>query len=595
MDLLCPSGSAPFYSILAGANDNPQLHFKPNRSPYVDKATLQLLTESEELAVHSETASKILQADLSPQDGLPSVNAKLDKFAENLERLASMDRLSTPGANCFEAVFGVYQSLKRLYDHEVKLAEGLASGEKQSQLQTPETEVMCKKSARPAMHARRRVGLSLDYWRHGHAIPDARPSSADSNMMDLDNDDASAAIKDEPVEDDKVCSLTIECEHCPPALYTPMRISEDWLSKQVVIPATDESETVSVLDDIRPTPGSIDWHIPPATYKQSHESADRDPHTPSPALPHVRFVAHLEPPMVLPTQLAASICASMDTHLPTDSLASSSSYDGLVLPPATPFKQHTSPLPRTLTSTRSVPTSSDPTIPPIPYETRLYIPTSSPAVTLTSLPFAHPRQLIALLPLLRQYTLLARVLHNSISPTTATSITDSAAPIPLKPISRSAKRSARLAFPEEDELDATGEDELSAFLSAPPKTGVPCTIDATFALTPTPRIEATFPTEAGLKYVRFEVGEDGRVIVGETDVLGGVEDDSVGAVEGEEIEGERVRRTKREEGKRKMAKAMEVCEDLGLWVVWVRKKVLGEVLEVEGEGRNDDGAAMDET
>src|ERR1700753_1521564 len=108
-----------------------EIKFLGNKVIGVD---LTSLGSSEAVEKHIKSASEALRKNLSisPMDS-PMVRS-LNKFNRNLERLAKLDKLNStansPNFNCFEAITGVYTSLKKLFDHEKKVALTLIDASK---------------------------------------------------------------------------------------------------------------------------------------------------------------------------------------------------------------------------------------------------------------------------------------------------------------------------------------------------------------------------------------------------------------------------------------------------------------------------------
>lgn len=310
-----------------------------------------------------------------------------------------MEQLSAPEASCFEAVLGVYNSLKRLYEHEKKTAEVLLGLDGPSARQKIEREVICKQSGRPRANARGKVGLCLDYWTTRSIIPDTEGSSVD--------------VEDES----QIFSAIIGCEEVLPALYPTIRVSANWLTEQIIAP----DQGIDLMASTAPSP-VIDWLDPPVPTSSS---------TPS----HARFVARLEPPLVLPFQTATQIYASVGVDITQDPI-SSTSMDSLLLSPlGTTFELQQSilaaPRERRTERTLDVPTSTTTVtgnndVEKVEYALALFTTRPDLARTVTSIPFAHPRQLIALLPTLRQYAAVNALLGSTFA---------SSAPLVLQPSS----------------------------------------------------------------------------------------------------------------------------------------------------------------
>ncbi|CRK41062.1 hypothetical protein BN1723_005003 [Verticillium longisporum] len=111
-------------------------------------------SESSIVAKHVDRAGQILLRDLQLLPDQSPLTKKMDEFAANLERLATLDKLSIfPGLDCQEAVAGIFESLERLYNWELaRVKEDPAMAGKPDVLL--EKTVQCSRSGRPAMHAR---------------------------------------------------------------------------------------------------------------------------------------------------------------------------------------------------------------------------------------------------------------------------------------------------------------------------------------------------------------------------------------------------------------------------------------------------------
>lgn len=411
----------------------------------MERVALHFFGLNDVVMEHADAAAEVLHQDLQCPPGGNALACKLDRFADNLERLSRLDKLSVAGASCFEAVCGVYTSLKRLYDHEKRAAERL-NGLKGDML---DRYVLCKKSGRPQLHTRCRVGAVLDYWMDLQRLPSRQEESrSNGEAMDVDSSSNSKGrdTLSKPPDDqnpDQIYFLAIECEHCPPALYPPIRITADWLSsKDVPEPLPNPSENGEHGDNPfitqRKTRTEVEWLEPPSAITTAAENADLintdEPLSlqPTSQQPKARFVARLEPSLFLPTLFAAQIFAAVDIDSSSDPLpVRSETFDSFVLGPPTPkdalstvdsLDQKLSPLSmlpeprhaiysRTVNAYDHVPKSQEPR--KAAWQTRLYVPHPDLSQEITSIPFSHPRQLIALLPRLRQYALLARLLRNS--------------------------------------------------------------------------------------------------------------------------------------------------------------------------------------
>lgn len=399
----------------------------------VSRVALSFPGSSDAVASHAQDASRLLLHNLSPpatddrNSTAVAAATTLDAFAENLSRLANMDKLSSPGANCFEAVMGVYTALRRLFEHEKSLAQELAAQTQTQQVDdtSVEIEVLCKRSGRPRVHTRGRVGLALDYWMDERLVrrdPHVKPDP-DADTMDTTEDGQADNTADtSPNASNQTYSLVIETEQSLPALFPSIRITDDWLS--IADAPTDP-------DNHQPaTPTSrITWHDPPTllappstTTAPHHASTDLSP-------PAARFVAKLEPPLALPAHLAAHLLASLGVE--TDPAAVTAedqpSYAYLVLGAAGRLHDPSAPLTRTRAIPRPAPDTNDASMTTstnTPCTLTLHHPAGGgasqiPARLVDRLPFAHPRQLLALLPTLRQWVVCAALLRRSFAPDAA--------------------------------------------------------------------------------------------------------------------------------------------------------------------------------
>ncbi|KZF18960.1 hypothetical protein L228DRAFT_251497 [Xylona heveae TC161] len=390
----------------------------------VDRVSLSLPGSSDAVSVHAPKASAILYKDLKPEDGSSSpINTTLNKFADNLERLAKLDKLSTPEVNCFEAIAGVYTSLRRIFEHEKKQS-GQEAGEKMNPDEEVERLVMCEKSGRPRMHAGKRVGLALEYWMDRRRVSTSRKRKAESGSDEMDIDSIEKSrnkAHDGTSYDGNIWSAIIECEHSPAELYTPIRISNDWVSQRIERPSEEQDELFG------PDGPTIDWTEPAPTFV-SGPAATRTPgaassSAPDPMdtsgqnmskLPDVRFVARLEPPVVVPLQKAVEIYDSVGLVIPQESIQPTT-LDGLILPPD-PSEVHGAVHgeARYLSNSREVLGFDGSGKEQLNrHDYALFAHKLDFGRVVDEIPFRHPMELINILPILRQYALTTTLLKRS--------------------------------------------------------------------------------------------------------------------------------------------------------------------------------------
>jgi hypothetical protein len=380
---------------------------------HIQSATITFADKNAETRRQYDTsANRAIMRTLTLDPGQYYITSRLDKFAKNLERLGRMDKIYGTGFNALEAVAGVYTCLEKLYEHEKKMAMTVFDIAKGDTEERAEKEVLCKKSGRPVMNPRKTVGLCLDYWmkrrkllnrqREIHKMPTSEVVKVGAmevdGQEDADNHNA-----------DHFYTLIIECEENPsPEIYPPARISSTWISEQIEKQSEDPTDIFGPL---------IDWLDPPQTYliEQNGTATDSGIQLDSThmgRLPNVRFVAKLDPPLVLPQTVVANILASVGANLAESD--NPRTYISLLLDPdaeediAAWFTGQTKQHQRLVT----VP-EIDGTFTEHCHNNTLFVSKPEFGRVLEEIPFTHPKQLVQLLPTLRQYVLFSQVLADT--------------------------------------------------------------------------------------------------------------------------------------------------------------------------------------
>jgi hypothetical protein len=493
--------------IIAGSALALDIDFSNN---VVKKVALSFPESPEIVTKHTEKAEDILLRDLQFTPNESPLTKMLDRFASNLERLAVLDKLSViPGLNCHEAIAGIYESLERLHKWEVaRLIEQDDMVSKDDEY--IERMAMCTKSGKPVMHIRDRVGLSIDYWQDKLRI---QPKGG--------NDER------------KIWSLLVECAPSPALVYTPLRVSESWISAEI-------QKADSLAEDIFLTQHGpiLDWLEPDNTLLPSTEPPKTDgmegiEQASTQKYPEVMFVAKFDPPLIVPYGLAMQIYDS--TNAPLD-MYQTSTFDGLMFPHGPEEKVEPGEA-RSIKQQRTVPIfDKDGRSWSRVHKNTLFIEKIDYGRTLTELPFSHPRQLVQMLPNLRQYALLSTILEKSF------------------PASKDA--------PEQEKIpEKNKKDEFSEFLTQASKLGeAPLSIDISFATQPLPRLQLVFPFKNRTANVTFDIKINGTVEIVSQNVL---DEDAM------------------DEGKGKgkmitvadLGRMLEITEDLGIWAEFVRRRL----------------------
>lgn len=449
---------------------------------------------------------------------------RLEGFVQNMEFLGRMDRLGGEKISCFDATDGIFKSLERLWRWDIEK-------EKQQGKEVLEEEVMCRRSGRPRMHTRGRVCLALQYWIERRLVL-GEEKKADE--MDLD-------IKEAGEVDDEtdVWSAIIECEAFSAELYPSIRVSDAWVSQAVEKPAPAET------NDMPGNDSTIDWQEPPPTRLPPDEQGERAAAAVTesnllqqPKAPDVRFLARFEPPVVVPLQTALQIHSSVGSALPQE-MGLFTTYENLLFADIDIQQPPTQPrtVEKTILSYDSACTTSTSHV----HRYSLFPQQQQDwARAITHLPFSHPRQIIAVLPILRQWALTGSILRRAFSPNKE--------PPPPPPPPRKANNNnnnnhhhsttttSQPQPPDQQQqhhhrippIPQTLEDELAAFLSSPLPNAPPPASDArrrdiqltVKATHPAPLFQVRFP-----KTPRRHGGEVAELdfTVGPNGVVGGVE------------------------------------------------------------------------
>lgn len=495
--------------------------------------------------------AKVLMKDLK---GNGKGYVSLKAFVQNLERLARMDQLGGGGVSCFDAVEGVCGSLEKIFDWELsnlKVERGVYDND-----EGLKEEVMCKGNGRPRKHANGRVGLTLQYWQDRRLVL-ARKYEPDTMKIDSPNQ---AELGD---LDTEAYSALIECEASSSELYPPIRVSDAWVAPQIERPPSLDPNSLYIS-----ATSSIDWQEPPATLLSSEAPPDAMDIDSSQALPrkapNLRFVAHFEPSIIVPLETAHEIYNSVGAPLAQESIQPTT-YESLLF--GKMDRSYTKPSSSSSpeqgrqirTVTRTI-TSYPPTGPPLKHRHQYTLFATHQQVyahTIDHMPFSHPRQLLAILPILRQWALLGSILRRSFAPQPTVSKNHPLVALGETMDSDSREDEDREEAGADTPLDPlTLEEELAMLLNAAPtKSSIPSLpIDIGLSLSPSPpRLTIILGSiqdgrPATVRGMHIAIGLNGTI--------------SVLAEDGEISE----QTTKEMERARRV---LEISESLGVMVAWM--------------------------
>lgn len=480
-------GNRPFST--AGAHIAIDLNL---RTHVPQSVSVEFGTEVPALTDQQSRAAEVLWEDLQVPDGLP-LEARLDRFAINLERLARLDRLSVGGVNCFEAITGIYSSLRRLYEHEVQKLKASNPDGTSSNADDIAAEVACQKSGKPVMHERGKIGLEIQYWHQGRRTG-WKDGSSNADIF----------------------ALRIEAEPSLVGLYPSLRVSDAWL------PESLEGSDFDPMD-------TIPWQDPAPTFLAASEGASTMAVDGQPKLPDLRFTAKLDPPLVLPYQVALNVLSSLGAS-PPEILVIPAQYPALLLDATRDGQPPPSALGFTTTAEHVFLSQRDGVESTVTHEYTLHSAKPDYGLKLYELPFSHPRQLIELLPTLRQWASLGSLIAATFT------------------ASKHSKTDARKTN------GLTLQDLLADLETASGRDKVPINIALSTLLLPT--LNITFPTIDGGRVgsVNVQVLPNSEIAVTNHDaVMLANNSDS-------------------QEQAQKLAKALDVCGDLGVWIEWMRTR-----------------------
>lgn len=477
-------------------------------------------------------AASILRNNLQPDK--PLMISNLADFANNLERLSKLDKLSqAPALNCFTAITGLYESLSRIYEHEKTVMDGGA------------VEAMCRGNGRPRMHCNGKVGLSVEYWKERRKMPTGGSGKGKERDVKMDGMDMlEPAEQDDPGDKGTTWRIIIEIDELGAecASLDTVRTSENWVGKNTIKPSDDSMFGDDYI---------IDWVDPEPSVENLMEVDS--------ARPNARFIARLDPPIVVPLLDEVTIFSSLGLYSPPGQIGATT-LDGLLFP------QALVPGLPPLTRERKVhlPPHMDPlgrVDPSVNHRYTLHTLKPIYAREVWEIPFGHPRQLGPIFQIFRQYVLLATLLRSCFSPhSNATNNSSGVLTSPPPP-----------PEPTQIQTPSFTPDDLDSFLSTPapePPTGSTPIDISLYSDPPTPTLRVIFPSHVvpqRLISLEIEVSRNGGVaarysIVDSPEQVarqGGVAGMGRNGLVGEDV----------------VARAIEVTEDVGMTAEWLRRIV----------------------
>ncbi|RVX67053.1 hypothetical protein B0A52_08296 [Exophiala mesophila] len=385
---------------VAGNTVDLEITFDSLNSDLVKIVSLKLLITETDDPQSQPQGTAILQSSLAPskvQDGVVQWNDLTD-FNSNLRYLGSLDKIKLKGGvTCFAAVTDLFNAFQKVWDAETDRLS----------LHSTSHHIRRGSVGRPSIDRPPHLGISLDFWCHGHRLP----ASASENEQDLLENESD------------LFTARISCEAGDP----PTALTADWVSNQVLsIQARADALLDADADALMP-----DWQDPAtgATQADSGTKADDNdmdmdkPTQSSVSFCNMHFVCWLSPVIHLPLNVAAGLNVGVpmldiqQAHAITYEKALQKKTIGR-LPDN---KEHLAEM----RWSRTFPMiQSDADGVPRTHSYGLRSPQNGTFLwcyPVKSLKFTHPRQLTTALPVLRQYALLWSILlslveHHASSP-----------------------------------------------------------------------------------------------------------------------------------------------------------------------------------
>ncbi|CDM38592.1 hypothetical protein DTO013E5_7204 [Penicillium roqueforti] len=363
----------------------------------VKDVSLRYATPEYTEGVRREEATAVLKRTLaqSAEDAECGKWRSLHEFHENLQWLAKLDKLSQE-VNCFEALENLEENFRRIWVEESK--NGKHGGEYQ--------HLCAGVLGRPTMHKGTRIGLGLEYWVEQAKVLDAKQSLPSSDAMEIDPQHDQGS-KGELDDQGRSWAVMIECEEGYPSL----RISKEWVGSEVFT----AGESTELLPS-NGAAGSVNWLDPPQTTRLTHGNHDPmalDSSMLESSSPNRRFVGKLEPALDVPILAASEIYRQLGMQLPQE--FKMITYDALLVSESSHL---TSPVSspqigrrKRRMSVHAVDSKGKPYTKQHNYTFQSF--ESITGCTIHDLPFSHPRQLADILPILRQYALLANLIRKT--------------------------------------------------------------------------------------------------------------------------------------------------------------------------------------
>ncbi|KAL2357756.1 mediator of RNA polymerase II transcription subunit 1-domain-containing protein [Cryomyces antarcticus] len=459
------------------------------------------------------------------------------------------------------------------------------------------------------MHAGKIIGLAVEYWMDCRHVTSSKPgydrppASRPDQAMDVDEGTRKASE-----DGGKIFSVRIECESSPAQLYRSFRVSDSWISSRIEKPVSESTDA----NDLFSTAPLLDWLEPPQTYITSDTTAQPDALALDPALgklPNVRFVAKLEPPLVVPLQTAMALLESVGVAIAQESMRATT-YEGLLLRPESQRTPDPSAAISDISSERLVwAVDGNGEARRTRHVSSLFRPKVEYGRVLEEIPFTHPRQIVQILPVLRQFACLGELLRKSFPPAPAPAPAPAPEPEPGHLASQRQRRPDNVATASSNDTtppsptppltladllrpdgtrskDGTATSTVNISTNTNTNTTTTTTtaannnnvaLDVTLSTSPLPALDLTFPlpTHATARATLHIRPNADVAVAAEPFVPRRARDDGGGAgvgMGGAHGDAHRGNDGVVGDEARRLARALDVAGDLNVWVEWVGRR-----------------------
>ena len=242
-----------------------------------------------------DEASEILKRDLTQKPSATSLDPwnMLDGFAENISRLRQLDKLSET-VNCFEAVDGLYDAFKQIWEEEKKRLTWRS-----------ELHHVCGGSlGRAQMNKRRKLGVAVDYWISRHEL---KTEALHGQGIEKLTDDMPIHMGDRRDSQESFWTARVSCE----AGFPSLRVSRDWLASEIVISNGSQETQTHKSKPLKPAWKTLDFaEGVTSSLKNDNEPTKNDSDNASAlATIDAHFTFTLDPPLYLPLGIVDAIVA----------------------------------------------------------------------------------------------------------------------------------------------------------------------------------------------------------------------------------------------------------------------------------------------